>query len=165
MTVCPILLRGKKKLKLHLWSQWQWQETSLNDSENLLFHLEVLAWVCCTVVCFRLTHSRTKKVERCSISSHSLYSIQKTTTKKEGLGPKILLLTGSRKKKELKRSVLRHWSETWLVRGLMLHKMIFYLHQTGKLRTSSFEHLWTWNSLVWAWCSQWLRIWTLYHAV
>lgn len=121
------------------------------------FHLELLVCTAsCTDICFRLTHSRTKNVEGLSSSLYSLHSTQK---KWDGAQKRVW--KGWGEKKKCKKSSYteaeekgRIWKKClekleWevgicLVYRMMIHKMIFHLHQTGKLRTWSFEHSWAW---------------------
>ena len=114
------------------------------------------AWVCtpsCIDICFRLTHPRTKNAEGCSSSLHSLHTIQK---KLYGAQKRVWKCWGKKNgqkssysQAEEKGRIGKKCLEKleWevgicLVCRLMIHKTIFHLHQTGKLRTWSFEHSW-----------------------
>lgn len=124
------------------------------------FHLELLVGVCtanCIDMCFRLTHSKTKNVEGCSSGLRSLHTIQKklygaqkkvwkVEGKKKNLGKKFSYSQAEEKGRIGKKCLEKlEWEVgICLVCRLMIHKIIFHLHQTGKLRTWSFEHPWAW---------------------
>lgn len=158
MTICPILLREKKN-KLLVATMTEGFTKWLSESR---FHLELLVWVCtasCIDICFRLTHPRTKNVEGCSSSLHSIH-----TTQKKWYDAQKRVQKGWEGRKKGKKSSYSQAEEkgrirkkcleklAWevgicLICRLMIHKIIFHLHQTGKLRTWSFEHSWAWMVL------------------